>query len=51
LEPLQRRLDEGYRFVEPRLPPVAGAAMYAAKLNGAALGDAVVRELMTHFPA
>jgi hypothetical protein len=29
--------DRRYEFVAPRLPPAAGAALYAAKLAGAAL--------------
>lgn len=34
--------DRRYQFVAPRLPPAAGAALYAAKLAGAVLtGDAI----------
>jgi hypothetical protein len=29
--------DRSYEFITPRLPPVAGAALYAAKLAGTAL--------------
>jgi N-acetylglucosamine kinase-like BadF-type ATPase len=53
LEPLQRRLaDAGratHRFVEPRLPPVAGAAMYAAKLRGTPLNEQAVQTLITQL--
>ena len=48
LEPLQRILarDGGvYRFAQPRLSPVAGAALYAAKLSGAPLDAAAVTRL------
>ncbi len=38
-----------YRVVPPRLAPVAGAALYAAKLNGAALGAQAIRGLERHF--
>lgn len=37
--------DRCYEFVTPRLPPVAGAALYAAKLAGAALAEESVVEL------
>jgi N-acetylglucosamine kinase-like BadF-type ATPase len=37
--------DRHYEFVAPELPPVAGAALYAAKLGGAALSPASVAEL------
>ena len=46
--PLQARLAEArgrYRVVAPRLPPVAGAALYAAKLSGAPLCEAAVDQL------
>jgi N-acetylglucosamine kinase-like BadF-type ATPase len=49
---LQTRLSEKlaqagdhYRLVIPRLPPVAGAALYAAKLSGTPLGDAAIERL------
>ena len=49
LAPLQSRLanarDRRYRVVAPRLSPVAGAALYAAKLSGAPLGEGAVDEL------
>jgi hypothetical protein len=34
LEAALRAGERSYRFVTPRLPPVAGAALYAAKLAG-----------------
>jgi N-acetylglucosamine kinase-like BadF-type ATPase len=34
-----------YRMMAPRLPPVAGAALYAAKLNGAPLGAQAISAL------
>ena len=48
LVPLQAKLAGGrgrYRVVAPRLSPVAGAALYAAKLSGAPLGAGAVDEL------
>jgi N-acetylglucosamine kinase-like BadF-type ATPase len=48
LEPLQSNLagyGRTYRFAEPRLSPVAGAALYAAKLGGAPLGAAGISAL------
>jgi N-acetylglucosamine kinase-like BadF-type ATPase len=49
LTPLQSKLanarDRKYRVVAPRLAPVAGAALYAAKLSGAPLGERAVDEL------
>jgi N-acetylglucosamine kinase-like BadF-type ATPase len=47
LRPLQARLESHgrYRLAEPRLPPVAGAALYAAKLCGTPLGPAELRRL------
>ncbi len=49
LAPLQSRLanahDRQYRVVAPRLSPVAGAALYAAKLSGAPLGERAADEL------
>jgi len=38
-----------YRVEPPRLPPVAGAALYAAKLSGAPLGAQAIRGLETKF--
>lgn len=37
--------DRNYRFVAPRLPPAAGAALYAAKLAGASLSEESVSNL------
>jgi N-acetylglucosamine kinase-like BadF-type ATPase len=37
--------DRPYRFVAPRLPPAAGAALYAAKLSGAPLPGSAVNAL------
>jgi N-acetylglucosamine kinase-like BadF-type ATPase len=37
--------DCQYRFVAPRLPPAAGAALYAAKLSGAPLPGSAVNAL------
>jgi hypothetical protein len=34
-----------YRFLPARLPPDAGAALHAAKLNGAPLGPASIAAL------
>jgi len=48
LRPLQARLARApgrYRVVAPRLSPVAGAALYAAKLSGNPLGYGAVDEL------
>jgi N-acetylglucosamine kinase-like BadF-type ATPase len=49
LAPLQARLADArgsrYRVVAPRLSPVAGAALYAARLSGAPLGERAVDEL------
>jgi N-acetylglucosamine kinase-like BadF-type ATPase len=48
LAPLQAKLlahGSGYRMVEPRLPPAAGAALYAAKLSGALLDPAAINAL------
>lgn len=45
---LQVRLERGnkrHRLVAPRLPPVAGAALYAAKLSGAPLSAGAVSAL------
>jgi len=41
--------DRCYEFVVPRLPPAAGAALYAAKLAGAALAPESVAELARSF--
>jgi N-acetylglucosamine kinase-like BadF-type ATPase len=38
-----------YRVVAPRLSPVAGAALYAAKLSGAPLSTAAVSTLEAHI--
>jgi hypothetical protein len=46
--PLQSKLAQArgrYRFVAPRFPPVAGAALYAARLSGAPLEEGAVEEL------
>lgn len=48
LAPLHAKLAQAhgtYRVVAPRLSPVAGAALYAAKLSGAPLGEGAVSEL------
>jgi N-acetylglucosamine kinase-like BadF-type ATPase len=48
LEPLKLRLaghGRTYRFAEPRLSPVAGAALYAAKLSNAPLDAAGISAL------
>jgi N-acetylglucosamine kinase-like BadF-type ATPase len=48
LRPLQSKLAHApgtYHVVAPRLSPVAGAALYAAKLSGAPLGVDAVEEL------
>jgi N-acetylglucosamine kinase-like BadF-type ATPase len=48
LAPLQAKLAKSparYRVVAPRLSPVAGAALYAAKLSGAPLGEGAVDAL------
>ncbi len=52
LEPFLARLSKdarSYRVAPPRLPPAAGAALYAAKLSGAPLDAPAVRGLETHF--
>src|SRR5271165_2005509 len=41
--------DRRYEFVAPRLPPSAGAALYAAKLAGAALNPKFVAGLARAF--
>jgi N-acetylglucosamine kinase-like BadF-type ATPase len=48
LEPLRARLDasrRGYRFVDARLAPAAGAALYAARISGAPLTAPAVARL------
>jgi N-acetylglucosamine kinase-like BadF-type ATPase len=48
LEPFLANLsgdERRYRVVSPRLPPVAGAALYAAKLSGLPLGKQAVSRL------
>jgi N-acetylglucosamine kinase-like BadF-type ATPase len=48
LASLHTKLTESgdrYRLLPPRLPPVAGAALYAAKLGGTPLGETAVRAL------
>ena len=45
LEAALRSGDRSYRFVTPRLPPVAGAALYAAKLAGLPLSPVSVAAL------
>jgi hypothetical protein len=48
LEPFLANLSKDprrYRVVPPRLPPVAGAALYAAKLSGAPLNAPAVGRL------
>jgi N-acetylglucosamine kinase-like BadF-type ATPase len=50
LEPFLANLTKDartYRVAPPRLPPMAGAAMYAAKLSGEALGAEAVQRLET----
>lgn len=52
LEPLKLRLagrGRTYRFAEPRLSPVAGAALYAAKLSGTPLDAAGISALEMHL--
>ena len=49
LEAALRLGDRRYEFVAPRLPPSAGAALYAAKLAGAALTPEFVAELARIF--
>jgi hypothetical protein len=48
LTPFQSKLaiDRGrYRVAAPRLPPAAGAALYAAKLSGAPLSKQAISAL------
>jgi N-acetylglucosamine kinase-like BadF-type ATPase len=49
LEAALRLGDRRYEFVAPRLPPSAGAALYAAKLAGAALTPELVARLARSF--
>jgi N-acetylglucosamine kinase-like BadF-type ATPase len=54
LSPLQAALKtraRNYRFLPARLPPDAGAALYAAKLNGTPLTAASVATLESHVRA
>jgi N-acetylglucosamine kinase-like BadF-type ATPase len=41
--------DGRYRVVAPRLPPAAGAALYAAKCSGAPLSASAIAALETHY--
>jgi N-acetylglucosamine kinase-like BadF-type ATPase len=53
LEPFLANLSKdsrAYRVASPRLPPVAGAALYAARLSGAPLGAQAIHLLETNFP-
>jgi hypothetical protein len=53
LEPFVANLSKDprrYRVTPPRLPPVAGAALYAAKLGGAPLGARAIQRLEANFP-
>jgi N-acetylglucosamine kinase-like BadF-type ATPase len=45
LKDLLQPLFDRYEFVEPRLPPAAGAALYAAKLAGCPLNAAAIEAL------
>jgi N-acetylglucosamine kinase-like BadF-type ATPase len=52
LAPLMARLatrDARYRLVPPRLPPAAGAALYAAKLSGAPLSASAIGALAAQY--
>jgi len=49
LEAALRQGERRYRFVAPRLPPVAGAALYAAKRAGFPLSASSIERLGTHF--
>jgi N-acetylglucosamine kinase-like BadF-type ATPase len=52
LEPFKLALaghGRAYRFAEPRLSPVAGAALYAAKLSGAPLDAEGITALQRQF--
>jgi hypothetical protein len=48
LEAALRQGERRYRFVAPRLPPVAGAALYAAKLAGFPLSISSIERLESH---
>ena len=53
LEPFLANLSTGtrsYRAAPPRLPPVAGAALYAAKLSGAPFGARAIQHLQANLP-
>jgi N-acetylglucosamine kinase-like BadF-type ATPase len=52
LAPLQARLAatvDRYRLVAPRLPPAAGAALYAAKRSGTPLSASAIGALEAHY--
>ena len=49
LEAALKAGDRRYEFAAPRLPPSAGAALYAAKLAGAALSPQFVAGLARSF--
>lgn len=52
LEPFLALLSKdarSYRVAPPRLPPVAGAALYAAKLSGAPLDAPAIHQLESSF--
>lgn len=52
LAPLLARLassDARYRIVAPRLPPAAGAALYAAKCSGTRLSASAIGALEAHY--
>jgi N-acetylglucosamine kinase-like BadF-type ATPase len=54
LEPFQsalRRRGAAYEFIAPRLPPAAGAALYAAKCTGTLLNDTAVAALEDAYPS
>jgi N-acetylglucosamine kinase-like BadF-type ATPase len=54
LEPLRAALaaaEQRYDFAAPRLTPVAGAALHAARLGGTALSSAALAELARRCPA
>jgi N-acetylglucosamine kinase-like BadF-type ATPase len=53
LDPFLANLSRGtrsYRAAPPILPPVAGAALYAAKLNGTPLGAQAIQRLRSNWP-
>lgn len=54
LEPFKSALrDRGmvYEFIAPRLPPAAGAALYAAKCSGNSLKDTAVAAMEGAYPS